>query len=266
MPRAKRGKVPEPPPIPGLNPDAPYSSRLSARSALYTELRLLLDNREQALGSDEYRALVVEENSLARGSVAARKKLWQELHARYRLDAADPLFAAFWTEWRRSQSEPERSLTTYVLFALRDRLVADLGTELLFPLLRRAPAELRVADVRAFLGRARSHPEVAAWSEATTVAVAQKYCASVRDFGLAKGIVRKIAVRPALYGSPIRLLVRGLRMVRTPPLSLVEAPIFRLLGVDTTEVVDVLGALNRMGELRFRMQGDIVELDLPEAA
>jgi len=252
--------------LPGLMSTAPYSSRLSARSALYTDLRLLLDDRESALASDEYRSLVVEENCLARGSAAARKKLWKELHARYRLDAADPLFAAFWAEWRRSESEPERSLTTYVLFALNDRLVADLGTEWLFPLLRRAPAEIRVGDVRAFLKRAQQHPEVAEWSEQTATAVAQKYCASVRDFGLAKGTVRKVTVRPALYGSPVRLLVRALRMVGTPHLTLVQAPIFRLLGVDTMEVVDALGALNRTGALRFRMQGDVVELDLPEAA
>lgn len=252
--------------VPGLASTEPYSSRLSARSALHTELRLLLDDRKRALASDDYRSLVVEENCLARGSVSARKKLWKELHARYRLDAADPLFAAFWHEWRRSDSEPERSLTAYALFALNDRLVTDIGTEWLFPLLRRAPADLRVGDVRAFLARARQHPEVGKWSEETTAAVAQKYCSSIRDFGLAKGTVRKVTVRPALYGSPVRLLVRALRLVGTPPLALVQAPIFRLLGVDTTEVVDVLGELNRMGALRFRMQGDVVELDLPEAA
>lgn len=257
----------ERPRVPGLASGALYFSRLSARSALYTDLRLLLDDREKVLASDAYRSLVIEENCLSRGSVSARQKLWKELHARYRLDAADPLFVAFWNEWRLSESEPERSLTTYVLFALNDRLVADLGTEWLFPLLRRAPAELCVGDVRAFLWRAaRRHPEVARWSEKTTAAVAQKYCASVRDFGLAKGIVRKVTVRPALYGSPVRLLVRALRMVGTPPLALVQAPIFRLLGVDTPAVVDALGELNRMGALRFRMQGDVVELDFPEAA
>ncbi|MBI2568433.1 MAG: DUF1819 family protein [Candidatus Schekmanbacteria bacterium] len=252
--------------LPGLTPTAPYTSRLSARSALYTELRLLLDARDHALSSGEYRSLVVEENCLARGSVSARKKLWKELRGRYRLDAADPLFAAFWREWRQSEAEPERDMTAYVLFALNDRLVTDLGTEWLFPLLRRAPAEVRVGDVRAYLGRVRQHPEVARWSEETTLAVAQKYCASIRDFGMARGTIRKVSVRPALYGSPVRLLVRALRMVGTSPLALVQAPIFRLLGVDTTEVVDALGELNRTGALLFRMQGDVVELDLPEAA
>lgn len=240
----------------------PYSSRLSARSALYTELRLLLDERRDALASDGYRALVIDENCLARGSVSARQKLWKELHARYRLDRADPLFGAFWREWQRSEAEPERSLTAYILFALNDRLVADLGTEWLYPMLRRSPAELRVADVRAFLARARQHPEVTKWSEQTSAAVARKYCTSIRDFGLAKGIVRKVTVRPALYGSPVRLLVRASRLAGTPPFEVVRAPIFRLLGMDTTEVVDALSELNRTGALRFRIQGDVVELDL----
>ena len=73
-----------------------------------------------------------------------------------------PLFDAFWSEWRRCRSDRERGLTSYILFTLNDRLVADLGTEWLFALLRRAPAELRVAEVLEFIaakGR-RGHGEV----------------------------------------------------------------------------------------------------------
>jgi hypothetical protein len=251
--------------VPGLDPAAPYASRLSARSALFTDLHLLLDDEYAALSSADYRALVVTNNKLARASASARTKLWKELKARYRLDAGDPLFAAFWREWRRCASEAERGLTAYVLLALNDRLVAELGTELLFALLRRAPAELRVHDVHAFLERAKTtHPEVATWSEETRLTVAQKYSASIRDFGLAKGTTRKTTVRPALHGSPIRLLVQALRLIGMAPLDLVHASAFRLLGFDGTEVIDALGELNRTGALRFRMQGDIVELDIAE--
>jgi Putative inner membrane protein (DUF1819) len=251
--------------VPGLDHAAPYVSRLSARSALFTELHLLLDRESAALSPVEYRALVVTKNKLARTSEAARAKLWKELKGRYRLDAADPLFSAFWTEWQRCASEAERGLTAYVLLALNDHLVADLGTSFLFPLLRRAPAELRVTDVLAFIERAAtSHTEVIAWSENTRRSLAQDYCASIRDFGLAKGITRKNTVRPALYGSPVRLLVRALRLTGVAPLDLVCAPAFRLLGLDGTEVIDALGELNRTGALRFRMQGNVVELDITE--
>ena len=173
-PQSKTNGSHRPATVAGLDPAAPYSSRLSARSALFTELHQLLDGETKALSSAEYRCRVVDENRLAKPSKAAREKLWKELKARYRLDAEDPLFAAFWTEWTRCTSEPERSLTAYVFFALNDRLVTDLGLDLLYPLLRRAPAELRLADVLAFVERAyRAHPEARAWSDETRTAVAQ---------------------------------------------------------------------------------------------
>lgn len=253
--------------VPGLDPSAPYYSRLSARSALYTEFHLLLNGQDSALSSPEYRSLVIQDNCLARPSVSARRKLWEEIKARYRLDSNDPLFAAFWQEWLRCKSEAERGLTAYILFALNDRLVTDLGTEWLFPLLRRAPAEIRVPDVLAFIQRAEfSHPEVRSWSRETRHAVSQKYTASIRDFGLAKGSIRKTTVRPALYGAPVRLLIRGLRLAGVASLDLVRAPAFRLLGFETGEIIDALGELNRLGGLRFRMQGDVIELDIREAA
>ncbi len=253
--------------IPGLDPATPYYSRLSARSALYTEFHLLLNGREAALSSPEYRSLVIQDNCLARASVSARRKLWKEIKARYRLDSNDPLFAAFWQEWRRCQSESERGLTAYILFALNDRLVTDLGTEWLFPLLRRAPAEIRVPDVLAFIQRAESsHPEIRSWSPKTRHAVSQKYTASIRDFGLARGSVRKTTVRPSLYGAPVRLLIRALRLAGVVSLDLVRAPTFRLLGFETGEIIEALGELNRLGGLRFRMQGDVIELDIREAA
>ena len=84
--------------MPALALDAPYLSRLSARSALYTELRLLLDTSYEPLSLGGYYARVLEENCLARTSEAARKKLWKELKSRYLLDQGQPLFAAFWTE------------------------------------------------------------------------------------------------------------------------------------------------------------------------
>src|ERR1019366_4552858 len=88
-----------------LDPLARYSSRLSARSALYNDLRLLLDNRAELLSLDDYRKLVIEENGLLRSSTSARSKLWEEVRKRYLLDHERPLFLAFWQEWHRCKSE-----------------------------------------------------------------------------------------------------------------------------------------------------------------
>src|SRR6516162_3734540 len=87
--------------VPALDPRTPYSSRLSARSALFTDLQLLLDGRSESLTSEEYRKLVIEDNWLTRASTAARKKLWGELRKRYLLDRRQPLYDRFWSEWHR---------------------------------------------------------------------------------------------------------------------------------------------------------------------
>ena len=254
-------------PVPSLDPATPYYSRLSARSALYTEFRLLMDSARSGGQPIDYRSLVLDSNVLSRASAAARAKMWKELKGRYGLSPTDPLFQAFLAEWSRCKSDPERALTAYVLFTLNDRLVTDLGTQLLFPLLRRAPAELRVQDVIAFIAAAeRGHPELGGWTENTRRSWAQDYCASVRDFGLAKGMLRKTTIRPALHGAPVRLMVRALRLAGVKLAEVIRAPVFRLLGVDAGEVVDAFGELNRLGEIRFRIQGDVIELDLEEQA
>ncbi|MFH1116431.1 MAG: BrxA family protein [Pseudomonadota bacterium] len=250
-------------PVVALNPEASYSSRLSSRSALYTDLRILLDSASGLLKSSGFRELVIERNVLSKRSTSVRRKTWKELKSRYLLDSEHPLFAAFWAEWVRCASEAERSQTAYCLLALNDRLVADLGSELLLPLLRRAPQPFRVQDVLAFINRAKTrHPETASWTDNTKRAVAQKYTAGIRDFGLAKGTVNKTTVRPALYGAPVRLLIRALRIAGRKDLEIVQEPVFRLLSVEINGVIGALSELNRQGALRFRMQADVVELEI----
>ena len=248
--------------IPGLEHNAPCLARLSARSALYTDLQVLLQSRTGLLSATDYRRAVVDENTLLRGSVAARKKIFKELKGRYLLDGGHPLYSAFHQEWCRCGSDQERALTAYVLFALNDKTVAVTSMEWFYPHLRRAPCEIRVGDLVTYLrqmGKGR-HPEVTKWSPSTLTSVAQHYLASIRDFGLATGTTKKVAVRPALYGCPVRLLLAALRMLRVSPLRVVRHEAFKLLGIAPEEAIDTLSQLNRSGDLRFRMQADVVEL------
>ena len=252
--------------IPGLKSESKYTARLSTRSALYSDMRLLLEGISVPLSGHAFRRLVLEENRLARSSTSARTKLWKELRGRFILDCDHPLFHSFFIEWVRCQSEPEFALTAYILFALNDRLAADLGQDWLFSNLRRAPHEIRVGDVLHFIdGKAELHPEIAGWSPETKKSVARHYMASIRDFGLAQGKVKKTTQRPALYPSPVRLLIRALRIAGVKPMALIQANIFHLLGLNGPEVIEALGELNRRGDLRFKIQADVIELDVESA-
>ena len=50
-------------------------------------------------------------------------------------------------------------------------------------------------------------------------------------------------------------------MARVPQLAVVRHESFKLLGIAQEEVIDALSQLNREGELRFRMQADVVEIN-----
>jgi hypothetical protein len=58
----------------------------------------------------------------------------------------------------------------------------------------------------------------------------------------------------------VRLLLRALEILRTPPLQVVRHEAFKILGIAPDEVIDALSQLNRQGDIRFRMQADVVEL------
>ncbi len=243
--------------------NGPFLARLSSRSALVSELKILL-----AAGSDEpedgeYRHLILDENCLAKATESSRQRAWKDLSSRYLLRPTHPLFRSFLAEWSRHLTEPEASLTLYCLWALNDKLVANLGINYLFPKLREAPSPISADDIAAYLFAEKGrHPELLEWSTKTTGAVSRKYVASIRDFGLAKGVYSKMSVRPALYAAPARFLVRALRLHNTNDLRIVRSAWFRLIGLDSHEVIDAFGELSRQGKLCFRMQADVVELDL----
>jgi hypothetical protein len=249
--------------IPGLGENSRLLARISSRSALATDFAMLME-RVPEYRVAAFRASVIDENLLARSSASARAKLYQEIKNRYLLDLDSPLFAAFLAEWRAHHDSHDRQLLAYTLFALNDRTVYLTSRDWLFPHLRQASSELRIGDLIVFfqlLGKT-DYPEVAAWTPITLTRVAQHYLASVRDFGLANGGTRKIAVRPSLQPGPVRLLIRALVLSGVPSPEIIRHESFKILGIAPGEVVDILSELNRHGALRFRMQADVIELSL----
>lgn len=247
----------------GTHDSRRYVSRLAARAALYGDLQILLDAVREPVSRAVYRRHVIEENALSRRTVAARKKSWEELAARYGIDGSLPLFRAFLEEYRAATSVRDRDLTAYLLFALRDKVVSDLGTEWLYEYLRSAPAELRAVDVLAFLSsREKTNPEIHGWSAASRENIASHYLSALKEFGLARGAQRKIAMRPSPGAAPLRFLLRAVLMSGASPRTAVESPLFRLLALSLDQTVTLLFQMNADGAIRCRIQGDVVELEV----
>lgn len=249
--------------VPALQQTGRLLARISSRSALATDFIMLME-RVPEYRANAFRKSVIDDNVLARGSVSARKKLFQEIKGRYLLENDAPLFAAFLDEWRAHPDIQDRQLLAFVLFAVNDRTVFLTSRDWLYPHLRQASSELRIGDLIVFFQRISKtkYPEIADWTPTTLTRVAQHYLASVRDFGLATGGTRKIAVRPSLRAAPVRFLLRVLLQNGVPVTEIIRHDAFRILGIAPDEIVEVLYELNRHGALRFRMQADVIELSL----
>jgi len=256
-------KCPKSSVVAGLEAKGRMLSRLSARSGLLADFCRVLEGG----GVDrptEIRRIILEDNVLGRPTSSARSKLFKELRSRYLLNAEHPLFIAFLEEWSSAGHLEERDLLVFVLLALNDLTVMTITCEWLFPRLRGPNLQLRVEDLKIYLAQLgrTSHPEVSHWSPSTLARVAQHYLATIRDCGMARGTIKKVAHRPALYSSPVRLLIKALRLANVPITDLVRHEAFKIAGIAPFEVVDVLTELNRQGSLSFRMQADVVELKL----
>jgi len=239
-----------------------YVSRLATRASLYSDLQTLLSIVHEPVPRAEYRRLVIEENVLSRRSSVAREKAWNELAVRYGMDGSSPLFRAYLEEYRRGSSERDRALTSYILFALHDRLVCDLGTDWLYEYLRAAPADLRTVDVLAFLSsREASHTEIRGWSALTRENIASHYLSALKEFGLARGSQRKMSMRPSPGPAAIRFLLRAVLLAGASQKEAVQSRLLRLLGFTLEETVSLLFLLNAEGALRCHIQGDVVDIE-----
>jgi hypothetical protein len=249
--------------VPAMRDSQPYVSRIATRASLHADLQALLTAVPVPVTRREYRRHVIEENVLSRRTVAAREKAWKELAARYAINGSSPLFRAFLEEYRGASSARDRDLTSYLLFALQDRLVCDLGTDWLYEYLRAAPADLRTVDVLAFLSsREAAHPEIRAWSSSSRENIASHYLSALKEFGLARGVQRKTSVRPSPGAAPLRFLLRAVLVSGASQRAAIQSPLLRLLALTLDETVSLLFRLNADGALRCRIQGDVVELEL----
>ena len=239
-----------------LEPSAPYCSRLSARSALYTlytDLHVLLDAACEPLTSAAYRSLVIEDNCVARKSARAGRKIWKELKASYSLDTGHPLFAGVSAGVAplplRTGTRPDR------LYAPRPPRSSGRRPRHLLVVsapatgTRGAPRGQRARVPRSCGGEARggrrlvgSHahrrgPEIRA--QRPRLRLGQRH--GQEDHGSSRSLRR---AGPAL--------VRALSFGGVRPLDLVCPPIFRLLALEGHEVMEDFSEPNPRDAARFR--------------
>ncbi|MGE5620371.1 MAG: BrxA family protein [Sphingomonadaceae bacterium] len=240
----------------------PLTARLAAAASRRADLESVLAAAPPHASVEEFRRLVLDQNVAGKRSAASRQKLWQQLRLRYILDCSIPESAAFLSAMASTSSPSERGLLCLLMMARTDRLFRDVTLESISPLLTRDGTVVSSDEVQRTVERCL-RTEGVSWSPETVVSVRQHLLAALKDCGVLRGSITRRTVRPR-PGTPFALLASRFALLEgLTPRQTLESRWFRLLGMGGEQVADLLRAAAREGALRFRMQAEVVELQLP---
>jgi len=241
----------------------PVTARLAAAASRRADLESLLGAAPPDAAPEQLRRLVVEQNVAGKGSAISRQKLWHQLKERYLLDRSVSEAAAFLAGFGATSSPSDGGLLCLLMMARTDRLFREVTLRAVSPSLTRDGVPVLADQVQQVL-EAYLQEHGLVWSRDTMEHVRQHMLASLKDFGVLRGSKFKRTARPR-PGSQVTLLAARLALLEgLTPRQVLDSQWFRLLGLDTGQVVDLLYATARDGVLRFRMQAEVVELEVPD--
>lgn len=238
-----------------------YLAWLAGGGSLWVELQNLLDHSLVGLSHADIRQLVLEKNVVTKRTLANCNKVWRKLVERYSMDPGDTGFVQFLQLYYRETSIHQRALLAYLLFNRNNDLARRISLDWLAPQLYRSGALLDRKKLRQYFDDlCDTNEDVAAWAETTKAGFLKQYLGAIRDFGLAEGRGKKIVTKPVVGSNVVLYALQLARMQGLPPREMLRCQWFQLLGVDMDWVISKLFNMNSEGLTKFRIQGDVVEL------
>lgn len=199
----------------------------------------------------DYERAVVEENCLAKPTLAARNETWKRLRKVYKLDFADPLYRLFHTLWALNPTC--RPLLGFQYAWVYDSVIRDSCRHFL-PM----PVGAEITPQGTSKWVHETYPDK--YSEASVKSVGRSINSSWYQGGYVEGIhdrVRK-AVVPQAENVAFALYVGlGTGLAGT---GLFQSPMMELLDAPESALIALAEQAARQGILRFKHIGDVIEV------
>jgi hypothetical protein len=240
------------------------TTRNSSKGALLAEVRTLFRAFTPGIPLDEFREQCLRGTILRQRARETRHRIWEAVHWRF--------FAWHPPQWVLTEiAEAAKGESTaqhfvglvYLHYARRDRLTFDFVCAKLWQLWHSGNIEVCRNDVLDFLAAyADKHSQVRAWRETTRKKLAGNVLSALRDFGVLKGVQRKIIQQPTPPWEVVLHLTRLLYGEGLRGRTLLEARDWRLFLWEPHQVADALSQLAQRGKLRFERSGKTVILEI----
>lgn len=240
----------------------PYTARLAGAAALRTELEAVFGASDASAEAADYRRLIIKDNAAGKRSASARNWIWLRLKLRYALDRPRSAeFQAFRTAMDATTAPAERGILCGLMVARNDRMLRDLATELISPHLTTGGALLQRDDVIAGVEERRAGGGFE-WSPKSVRSMALHFMTSAKEFGWVAGH-RTLKIQRIVPGAEASAFAATLgKLEGLSDRQVLDGRWFQVMGCDSARAAECLAAAARKGRVRFRMQADVVELDL----
>ena len=240
-----------------------YTTRLQKGGALFDDMRLLVRQWSDAIGDDQRDSMVVE-NLLGKNTRARAADIYRRAFLP-RFIAGDPPDA-----WRIAQAlereEPAIDFLRplyYWVTARGERLLYDYVCEDLFTQSRAGTQVVDIAEVKNWITQqiARIGKE---WTPTVTTKVAQAILATLRDFGILEGAIKKRIAPSYLPTESFVYIAFALHSLGSSGAQLVKHPDWRLFLFFPENVERMFLEADRSGFLNYQSAGEIVRIEFFE--
>ena len=242
--------------------EQPYTARLAGAASLRRELESLLTVAPPTASTSTLRELVLRSNVVGKKSASATLLVWERLKVRYILDPQVREYRTFIATINTGGGHEDRGLVCFLMLARTDRLFREVTLECVSPYLQQEGIIIEPMTVHAAI-QTRLDRSGLRWSASTLARAHSHLLAALKDVGVLHGSRKKSTKIPRIDPTVVLFALRLGRLEGLTDRQLIDSVWFQLLGFERERVLDLLYSATRAGTLGFRMQADVVEIDLP---
>jgi len=241
-----------------------YSARNSSKGALIPEATRVVASLLDGLSIPEIRLRALEGDLFPQRARSTRERIWKSLNQRYFAHGIPWVVDTLQEAYKIGPQSQEFVSLLYLHYALRDRLVFDFVTDVLWNRWHDKQLVVTTDDVKNLLDQAApSQPQIERWSQNTRDRLCNSIIAALRDFGVLSGTQNKKLQRPVLPLFTAEHLLRILIAEGVRGMDIIRDKSWRLFLYQEHEVSDILGKLAQQRSIRYERVGSTVVLDTP---
>ena len=248
----------------GVSAPAPsrYSSKIIKAGALLGDVKTLLSQWDAATSVQENLDRIRRENVFGKASRSRVEDILAVFRQRYLMEAEVTKALAVLVKNRLPAASVDRVL--YYHAARADSLLRDCVTEVLVPMQVQGLADIDPVKFQQALGKVvQAGLTTKAWSENTTVRVAQGLLSTLRDFGVLQGAVNKRISPAYMPVAAFAYIAFYLKQQQPSGVKVLEHPDWKLFFLNREGVERFFFEGNQHNLLEYHAAGTVTRLTFP---